>query len=233
MVAPFWNSPRDWFRWFLFEIGAGYYTEKLAAGPEAELRAEFAEWLSPRSDARVLDVGCGPGHLAREFARRGCRVSGVDRGRNLLRRARRLAAQDPEAAARSIQFHVAPAERLPFPENLFDLTTATTVIYFVAQPAAVLREMVRVTRPGGMVATLDPHASLDRRSMRDYCERRRLNRQDTRKLLTWAIASEQCLRFEESELRSLLAAAGLESSELERRMEGQVWFARARKPAGC
>jgi ubiquinone/menaquinone biosynthesis C-methylase UbiE len=156
----------------------------------------------------------------------------VDRGRGLLRRARRWAAGDPAAAAPAIEFLRSPAERLPFPDDSFNLVTATTVIYFVAQPAAVLREMVRVTRPGGIVATLDPHASLNRRTVRDYCERQHLNAQDTRKLLTWAIASERCLRFEEDELRALLAAAGLVSIELERRMSGLVWFARARKPAG-
>lgn len=69
-MTPLWNSPRDWFRWYLFEIGAGYSTEKLAADPEGELRVEVANWLSPPSDARVLDVVCGPGHLARRFARR-------------------------------------------------------------------------------------------------------------------------------------------------------------------
>ncbi|MCL4524251.1 MAG: class I SAM-dependent methyltransferase, partial [Acidobacteria bacterium] len=198
-MSPLWNSPRDWFRWFLFEIGAGYYTEKLASGPEAELREEFANWLAPAADTRLLDVGCGPGHLARLFARRDCRVTGVDRGRRLLRQAQRWSEQDPEVDANAIQFLRAPAERLPFPENSFDLTIATTVIYFVAQPAAVLREMVRVTRSGGVVGTLDPHASLNRRSVRDYCERRRLDRRDTRKLLTWAVASERCLRFEEHE----------------------------------
>ena len=231
-MSPLWNSPRDWFRWFLFEIGAGYYTEKLASGPEAELRAEFAEWLSPAAGARVLDVGCGPGHLARLFAKRGCSVTGVDRGRRLLRLARRWAAQDPETDARSIEFHRASAECLPYADDTFDLVTATTVVYFVAKPAAVLREMVRVARPGGIVATLDPHASMDRRSVLDYCERRRLGPQDTRKLLTWSIASERCLRFEEHELRALLADAGLASIELERRMAGLVWFARGRKPAG-
>jgi ubiquinone/menaquinone biosynthesis C-methylase UbiE len=231
-VSPLWNSPRDWFRWFLFEIGAGYYTEKLASGPEAKLRAEFAEWLSPAAAARVLDVGCGPGHLARLFAQRGCCVTGVDRGRRLLHLARRWSGHTSEGNARSIEFHRAPAERLPFPDNTFDLVTATTVVYFVAEPAAVLREMVRVTRPGRIVATLDPHASMDRSSVRDYCEHRRLGPQDTRKLLTWAIASERCLRFEEHELRALLAAAGLASIELERRMAGLVWFARGRKPAG-
>lgn len=231
-MSPLWNSPRDWFRWILFEIGAGYYTEKLASGPEAELRAEFAEWLSPAAGARVLDVGCGPGHLARLFAHRGCCVTGVDRGRRLLRFARRWPSLQTAGAAHSIQFHRAPAERLPFPDNSFDLVTATTVVYFVAKPAVVLREMVRVTRPGGIVATLDPHASMDRRSVRDYCERRRLGPQDTRKLLAWAIASERCLRFEAHELRALFAAAGLASIELERRMAGLVWFARGRKPAG-
>jgi len=231
-VSPLWNSPRDWIRWLLFEIGAGYYTEKLASGPEAELRAEFAEWLSPAAGTRVLDVGCGPGHLARLFAQRGCRVTGVDRGRRLLRFARRWAAQQPEIAVRSIEFHRAPAEHLPFSDHSFDLVTATTVVYFVAKPAEVLREMVRVTRPGGIVATLDPHASMDRHSVRDYCERRRLGPQDTRKLLTWAIASERCLRFEKHELRALLADAGLASIELERSMAGLVWFARGRKPAG-
>jgi ubiquinone/menaquinone biosynthesis C-methylase UbiE len=137
-----------------------------------------------------------------------------------------------EGAASSIEFHRAPAERLPFPDHSFDLVTATTVVYFVAKPAVVMREMVRVTRPGGMVATLDPHASMDRRSVRDYCERRRLGPQDMRKLLTWAIASERCLRFEAHELRALLAAAGLASIGLERHMAGLVWFARGRKPAG-
>ncbi len=230
-MSPLWNSPRDWFRWFLFEIGAGYYTEKLATGPEAELRTEFADWLAPSAGTRVLDVGCGPGHLARYLARRGCRVTGVDRGRRLLRQARRWAARDAEAAAHPIEFHRAPGERLPFSEDSFDLTAATTVIYFVAQPSAVLGEMVRVTRPGGTIAMLDPHSSMDRRSVREYCERRRLGPQDTRKLLTWAIASERCLRFEEHEIRALLAGAGVESIELERRMGGLVWFARARKPA--
>jgi ubiquinone/menaquinone biosynthesis C-methylase UbiE len=214
----------------LFELGAGYYTEKLAAGPESALRAEFADWLAPSAGLRVLDVGCGPGHLARLLARRGCRVTGVDRGWRLLRLARRWAARDPETAALPVAFHRATGENLPFPDNTFDLTLATTVIYFVDQPHAVLREIVRVTRPGGTVATLDPHASMNRRSIRDYCERRQLDRRDTRKLIAWAIASERCLRFQEHELRAMLVGAGLDSLELERRMAGLVWFARGRKP---
>jgi len=85
---------------------------------------------------------------------------------------------------------------------------------------------VRVTRPGGTVATLDPHATISVASVRVYCQRKGLSREDTQKLISWARASEHSLRFEESELRALLGGAGLVDLHLERRMGGLVWFAR-------
>ena len=221
-------SLRDAVKRLLFEIGAGYYTRKLATGPEAELRREFADFLAPPTGSRVLDVGCGPGHLARWLARRGCRVTGVDRGRRLVRIAQRLAARE----GLSIEFKHAPAERLPFADAGFDLALATTVIYWVEEPETVLLEMVRVTRPGGSVATLDPHASMSVPSIRDYCEGKGLSRQDTGKLVTWARAAGHNRRFTEDELRRLLAAAGLAELALERRMGGLVWFARGVVPPG-
>ncbi len=220
------TSLRDAVKWLLFEIGAGYYTRKLATGPEADLRREFADFLAPATGSRVLDVGCGPGHLARWLARRGCQVTGVDRGRRLVRMAQRLAAREEL----SVQFERAPAERLPFADTAFDLTLATTVIYWVEEPQTVLREMVRVTRPGGSVATLDPHASMSVASVRAYCLGKGLGRQDTGKLVAWAHAAEHSRRFTEDELRRLLASAGLAELALERRMGGLVWFARGVAP---
>lgn len=174
----------------------------------------------------MLDVGCGPGHLARELARRGCQVTGVDRGWRLIRLARRLAVREGV----QVCFEHAPAERLPFPESAFDLTLATTVIYWVERPAAVLREMLRVTRADGSIATLDPHARMSVASVKAYSRSRGLNRQDTRKLVAWARASEHSHRFTEQALRRLLAGAGLAELHLERRMGGLVWFARGRVP---
>ncbi len=219
-------SPRDWAKWLLFELGAGYYARKLATGPEADLRREFADFLAPPAGTQVLDVGCGPGHLARWLARRGCHVTAVDRGWRLIRIARRLAARE----GIGIRFKRAPGERLPFPDGAFDLALATTVIYWAERPAAILREMVRVTRPGGVVATLDPHASMNVNSVRAYAASRRLDRRDARKLVAWARASEHSLRFGEEELRQLLLGAGLTDLHLERRMGGLAWFARGTVP---
>lgn len=217
---------RDALKWLLFELGAGYYARKLATGAEADLRREFADWVGTAAGARVLDVGCGPGHLARWMAARGCLVTGADRGWRLLRIARRLAAWEGVA----VRFERASAERLPFPDAAFDLALATTVIYWVERPEAVLREMVRVTCPGGAVATLDPHASMSVESMRAYCDRNRFGRQDTRKLVAWAHASERSRRFDETALRGLLGGAGLAQLHLERRLGGLVWFARGVVP---
>jgi len=216
-------SPRDWLKWLLFELGAGYYARKLATGPEAELRHKFAEFLAPVEGACVLDVGCGPGHLARWLARRGCRVAGVDRGWRLIRIARRLAAEE----GLEVRFERGPAERLPFAGASFDLTLATTVVYWVERPETVVREMVRVTRPGGTVATLDPHASMSVAAVRACCRATHLPSRDARKLVAWARASEHSRRFTEQELRGLLASAGLTDLHLERHLGGMVWFARA------
>jgi ubiquinone/menaquinone biosynthesis C-methylase UbiE len=217
---------KPWFEWLVFELAAGYYARKLASGPEAELRCDFADFLACPPGSRVLDVGCGPGHLARLLARRGCEVAGVDRGWRLLRIARRLAARERLA----VDFRRASAEALPFPAGSCDCVFATTVVYLVPEAAAVLGEMARVARPGGTVATLDPTDTLTLSAMQEYCRRRALAPRDARKLLIWARAVEWIRGFSEADLRRGFAAAGLVAVTFERRLDGMVWFAKALVP---
>ncbi len=233
---PIRDLLRDPFKRFLFEAGAGYYARKLSNGPEADIRREFVQSLElPPADMnahlKFLDVGCGPGHVARGLAASGYDVTGVDRSRSLLRIARRLARR--LAPDRRVAFHHSSTEQLPFPDATFHVTYATGVIYWVEHLADTLREIVRVTRPDGTVAFLDPHASMSIANARAYCVRHALSRRDTRKMIAWATSARFNRRFEEIDLRRALTEAGLVQLELERRLDGMVWFTRARTPTGA
>jgi ubiquinone/menaquinone biosynthesis C-methylase UbiE len=107
----------------------------------------------------VLDVGCGTGGAARALAARfpGVgRVVGIDKSETMVAEAgARTAAAAPEAAAR-VEFRVADAHRLPFPEASFDAAYALGVFEIVGEPRVALSEMARVLRPGGRVVVNGP-----------------------------------------------------------------------------
>jgi SAM-dependent methyltransferase len=106
--------------------------------------------------ARVLEVGSGTGVVYRDIARLvgpAGRVVGVDTSRTLVGAAGRLARR--HGFGRGLVFRVADGARLPFRRGRFDATLAVTVFLHVEAPVAVLAEMIRVTRPGGMIGVQD------------------------------------------------------------------------------
>ena len=113
------------------------------SAPLSPLLADLAE---VRHGQRALDVGCGPGALTSELvARLGAdAVAAVDPSEPFVETARE---RHPGVAVEQ-----APAENLPFADAEFDVTLAQLVVHFMTDPVAGLREMVRVTRPGGVIA---------------------------------------------------------------------------------
>jgi SAM-dependent methyltransferase len=109
---------------------------------------EFMARLPLRRGLRVLDDACGTGNLAIIAARHGCVVSGIDIAANLLAQARTRAGD----AGFSIDYQEADAESLPFADNTFDLAVSMFGVMFAPQPAAVVSELRRVTKPGGQIA---------------------------------------------------------------------------------
>jgi SAM-dependent methyltransferase len=95
---------------------------------------------------RVLDVGCGPGGLTRELAARvgAENVAAIDPAPTFAAACR---ARNPGADVRE-----GVAEKLPWGDNSFDAALSSLVIAFMADAQAGVREMARVTRPGGVVA---------------------------------------------------------------------------------
>lgn len=95
---------------------------------------------------RVLDIGCGGGLLAEEFARLGFAVSGVDPSGDSLDVARRHAG----SAGLAIEYRNGTGEALPFPDAGFDVAYCCDVLEHVADVGRVIGETARVLRPGGV-----------------------------------------------------------------------------------
>lgn len=128
-----------------FEVTADAYARFMGRYSEP-LAAKFADFAGVVPGQRALDVGCGPGALTAELARRLGEeaVCAADPSASFAAAARRrLPGVDVRQAA---------AERLPFSGGQFDVTLAQLSVHFMADPVAGLREMARATRPGGVVA---------------------------------------------------------------------------------
>ncbi|MEV7602718.1 methyltransferase domain-containing protein [Kitasatospora sp. NPDC089797] len=105
--------------------------------------------------ARVLDVGCGTGAVARTMAGRfGLTVTGIDILEDLLARARR--AGTPHAAAHRVTFRCGDFHQLPFEEGGFDGLYSMEAFPHSYDPPRALGEFHRVLRPGGRLVLLGP-----------------------------------------------------------------------------
>lgn len=108
----------------------------------------FIAFAAPDGSGKVLDVGCGTGNLAIELAKNPAfaSIEAFDFSDAYIAHARARGA-DPR-----INFQTADACAIPFADGTFDLTLSMLVLPFIPEPDRAVREMVRVTRPGGAVA---------------------------------------------------------------------------------
>jgi ubiquinone/menaquinone biosynthesis C-methylase UbiE len=153
-----------------------------------------AAYLMPhlRAGVRLLDVGCGPGTITADFARRlgdGV-VVGIDASAEVIAEARR---DHPD-----VSFTVGDVYRLDVADASFDIVHAHQLLQHLADPVAALKEMRRITAPGGLVAVRDAdygsftwHPADDRlvRWLALYRAIARANHGDPdagRRLLSWA-----------------------------------------------
>lgn len=141
---------------------------------DEQLRVEFNEWaragkgesmeqghrpvgeqaiarMNVPAGAQVLDVGCGSGWSARLFAQQAKtgHVVGIDVSDEMVKVAREQSSQFS-----NLEFKVASAEDLPFPDNSFTHAFSMESLYYYADIAKALGEIARVLRPGGLFVTV-------------------------------------------------------------------------------
>lgn len=117
----------------------------LGAITEALEQRGILELVGGAAGLRVLDAGCGDGGLACELAANGAEVTGVDAEPAMLLAARERAS----SAGIDVAFVESRLERLPFADDSFEVVVAVTVLCFVPDASAAVRELARVLRPGG------------------------------------------------------------------------------------
>ncbi len=192
------------YRWF-----APLYD--MVTNPIARLRREVAELAGVGAGMRVLDVATGTGAQAFAFVARGAEVVGIDLSEAMLRIARRKNLDS------RVTFLHADATALPFTDAGFDVACISFALHEMPRTVrtAVVLELARVTRPGGTVVVVD--YALPENSMR-------------RLLVYHAVKlyePDPYTDFVHSDLRVLLAGAGIQAPEGRSRVFGavKIWTA--------
>ncbi len=131
---------------FLATDADGY--ERVMGRWSRRLALPFLDFTGSAEGERVLDVGCGTGHLAFALAARttGCQVHGVDLAAPYIAQA---SANNPDP--QRIAFDIADACALPFADASFDRVLSLLMLHFVPQGPQAIAEMRRVCKPGGTV----------------------------------------------------------------------------------
>ena len=113
------------------------------AGPPVGFYERLAALGVGLPGQKILDLGTGTGVLARQFARQGARVSGIDISHQQIAAARALAAEENL----DVEFVVGRAESLPWPTGTFDIATANQCWLYFDKPQTI-GELRRVLKPG-------------------------------------------------------------------------------------
>ena len=130
-----------------FTDGAAY--ERFMAPWSRSAGTLFLDWLAPRAGLTWVDVGAGNGAftellLAKSAPSSVCAIDPSDA---------QIATARQKISARQVEFSIGDAMALPYDANRFDVAVMALVLFFIPDPRKGASEMVRVTKPGGMVAS--------------------------------------------------------------------------------
>lgn len=140
----------------LMPDAAGYdtHTRILLGSLHAGIADDIA--AAAPDGARLLEVGCGPGHLSLRLAsRKGLDVTGLDLDPAMIERARANSDRAGNRGDRRPSFLVGDVASLPFAGDSFDLVVSTLSMHHWADPAAGVAEIGRVLRAGGRALIWD------------------------------------------------------------------------------
>jgi len=218
MAIP--HPSRDTFGRFIFEVGARAY-DVLTAQPHWRRQiARLLELRPPTGPERVLDLGTGPGISAFVLAEHlppGSRVTGLDLSPQMIARAHQ---HHRRLSHLPVDFLVADASALPFPDASFDRVTGHSFLYLLPDPKAVLLEVARVLTPSGVATFMEPAETASLASamasleapLRELAATPSATVRFATSMLLWRLFSSTQTRMTPERLADLFGAAGFSTA---------------------
>lgn len=177
------------------------------------------DWLAEvclhKKNGYLLEVGCGPGQLAKSVASRGNKVVALDKSKRMLTKARRNLDKFT-----NLEFVHSSAESIPYKNDCFDFAIAASLINVVDEPAGILREMARVVRQDGVVSFLVPSNKMQASAASRYIRENGLEGMSSSALRMWATMAK---KLSEARCHSICKQAGLENVVVKPRLDGMIY----------
>lgn len=156
LLRTYREAPNEFSQELFAGLPSRYNTlaEVLSFGQDLRWRAAMVDRVVGVRPTTLLDVACGPCAVSKRLASRTTgRIISLDLSDDMLRQGRRTI--DRASLESRVSLVRARAEELPFADATFDALTFTYLLRYVNDPAATLREIARVVKPGGAISSLE------------------------------------------------------------------------------
>ncbi len=204
-------------------LGKVFFEESHRTALFEGLMRAFVKFVALQPEWTVLDLGCGPGGLARIVAASVAHVVGVDTDPDVLETARQAALADGRS---NLTFDRGKLVALPYPQGHFDAVLAANLLYQFSNPLSGIREMARVTRAGGTVAMINPSIKLTLDLAKAQLDKYMWTDFERGQLISWASYVNAGKVFTDQHATTLLAQAGLVDVQTATTMEGMFLMAK-------
>lgn len=184
------------------------------------------DWLKPCLDDNPgdwLEIGCGPGLLSRELADRGIHIRALDASAAMLHYAERHKPKNADFP----RYSQGNAMQLAYPDQSFDWVVAASLINVVAQPIAVIKEMLRVAKPAAGIAVLLPAPAMNLANVEITIQRLSLKPAHAAALVLWA---SNARKLSAQQIESDFRSAGAEQIQIINALDNMLFYVYARKP---
>lgn len=160
---------------------------------------------------RVLDIGCGPGHIPLQLVTMisDVEVCGVDLSQEMLRIAEEHRAVSPHAER--VSFRLGDAKGLEDQDDAFDTVCSNTILHHIPDPVPFLRESWRVLRPGGVLLIRDLFRPDDHVTVARLVEKHSGDENEEAREL---FRASLCAALTPAELEAAASAAGMAGVEV-------------------